>query len=394
MISIPEAIDIVKKNTNSTTLVEIKSVENCLGLTLAEDITSVINMPPFRQSAMDGYAVNMHDSNTYNIIDEVKAGDSHQPLLKTGEATRIFTGAPVPETANAIVIQEHVTVDASSMIANKPITLNANIRPLGEQTKIGDIALKKGTKLSAAGIGLLASLGITEAKVYRPIQITIVVTGNELAKPGEPLKYGQVYESNAVMLSSALKSLGFHNISIVSVKDDYKSTYNTLSTTISKNDLVLVSGGISVGDYDFVGKALLELGVEQLFYKVKQKPGKPLFFGKKNSTYVFALPGNPASALSCFYVYVVTALQRLSGNLDFELLKTSARSVSTFTKKGDRPQFLKAIYNNGVVEILEGQNSSMIHTFALANALVYVPETFTHTIEKDDILEVLLLPIN
>ena len=150
---------------------------------------------------------------------------------------------------------------------------------------------------------------------------------------------------------------------------------------------------ISVGDYDFVGKALLDIGVEQLFYKVKQKPGKPLFFGKKGNTFVFALPGNPASALSCFYVYVNTALQRLSGNKHFELLKTTAKSTSSFNKKGDRAQFLKAIYNNDTVEILEGQNSSMIHTFALANALVSVPENL-HEINIDDTVDVILLPIN
>ena len=142
-----------------------------------------------------------------------------------------------------------------------------------------------------------------------------------------------------------------------------------------------------------VGKALVENGVQQLFYKVKQKPGKPLFFGKKEETYVFALPGNPASALSCFYIYANTALQRLSGNLKFKLEKTTARSISNFQKKGDRAQFLKAIYSNDKVQILEGQNSSMIHTFAMANALVYVSE-ITSEIKVDDTVNVILLPIN
>lgn len=393
MISIEQALTIVKKHTNPITKSETKSLKDCLGLTLAKDVFSSINMPPFRQSAMDGYAVNMHHSNTYKIIDEVKAGDSHQPKLLPGEAVRIFTGAPVPDTANAIIIQEHVSVNDDILTANKPITLNDNIRPLGEQTKKGDLALKKGTKITPAGIGFLTSLGITEAIVSKPISIALVVTGNELATAGEPLKYGQIYESNAIMLSSALNSLGHMNVEITHVEDDYQSTYSTLENAVLNNDMVLVSGGISVGDYDFVGKALLDIGVEQLFYKVKQKPGKPLFFGKKDTTLVFALPGNPASALSCFYVYVNTALQRLSGNDMYELLKTTAKSLSNFVKKGDRAQFLKAIYNNDQVEILEGQNSSMIHTFALANALVYVPENL-HEIAVNDSVEVLLLPIN
>jgi molybdopterin molybdotransferase len=342
---------------------------------------------------MDGYAVNMHNWSEYQIIDEVKAGDAHQPTLQPGEAVRIFTGAPVPDTANAIIIQEHVSVDEQVLTANKLITLNANVRPLGEQTKKGDIALQKGTKLTPAGIGFLTSLGITEVTVNKPLSIALVVTGNELATAGEPLEYGQIYESNAIMLASALNNLGYMNVEITNVEDDYLSTYNVLKEAISNNDMVLVSGGISVGDYDFVGKALLEIGVEQLFYKVKQKPGKPLFFGKKDNAFVFALPGNPASALSCFYVYVNTALQRMSGNEHFELLKTTAKSLSNFIKKGDRAQFLKAIYNNDKVEILEGQNSSMIHTFALANALVYVPENLNE-ITVNDAVEVLLLPIN
>ena len=393
MISIQQAISIVKENVKPLNISESKLLSDCLGFTLAKDVFSSINMPPFRQSAMDGYAVNMHDSNQYKIIDEVKAGDSHQPILISGEVVRIFTGAPVPDTANAIIIQEHVSVNNNTLTANKPINLNANIRPLGEQTKKGDIALHKGTKLTPAGIGFLASLGITEVMVNKPLSIALIVTGNELAKAGESLKYGQIYESNAIMLSSALRNLGYMNVKITTVGDDYQSTYNVLQNAISNNEMVLVSGGISVGDYDFVGKALLDIGVEQLFYKVKQKPGKPLFFGKKDNAFVFALPGNPASALSCFYVYVNTALQRLSGNEHFELPKTTAKSTSNFIKKGDRAQFLKAIYNNNQVEILEGQNSSMIHTFALANALVYVPENL-NKIAVNDAVEVLLLPTN
>lgn len=393
MISIEQALTIVKQNTQPTQNIVIKNITECLGYVLAEDVISSINMPPFRQSAMDGYALNLHEDSTYQVIAEVKAGDDHQPQLNKGEGVRIFTGAPVPDSANAIIIQEHVSIDNGLLKANKPVSLNDNIRPLGEQTQKGDIALKKGTKLSPAGIGFLASLGISSISVYESIAIAIVVTGNELAQVGEPLKYGQIYESNAIMLASALHNLGYMNVNITSVEDDYENTFNMLKKVITDHDMILVSGGISVGDYDFVGKALLNIGVKQLFYKVKQKPGKPLFFGKKDDSYVFALPGNPASALSCFYVYVQTALQQLSGNLGFELPKTKAKSVSNFIKRGDRGQFLKAIYSNGTVEILEGQNSSMIHTFALANALVHISETNSE-IKINDLVDVILLPIN
>lgn len=393
MISVKQAIKIVEQNIVETKAFKTLNLESAIGYFLFKDIISPINMPPFHQSAMDGYAISFHNQTNYKVIDEVKAGDNHIPILKKGEAVRIFTGAPVPETANAVVMQEKVEIENKTITIESEISENQNIRPLGEQIKTGETALKKGTKLTPAAIGFLASLGISEIPVYKKPSIAIVVTGNELAKAGNTLAYGQIYESNAIMLSTALNNLGYNNVKIHNVNDNYQNTFDLLSKVISKNDVVLISGGISVGDYDFVGKALKELQVEELFYKVKQKPGKPLFFGRKSAKIIFALPGNPAAALSCFYVYVQIALHKLSGNSNFSQLKTKAISKSNYTKKGDRAQFLKATYQNGNVEILEGQNSSMLHTFALANAFVVVPET-TYEIKTNDIVEVILLPIN
>lgn len=393
MISVEQAINIVDSNCHASQNSLTKPVMEALGYVLCEDVISPINMPPFRQSAMDGYALNLHDSKTYSIIGEVKAGDDYNPTLKTGEAVRIFTGAPVPDSANAVVMQEKTSLDNDTLFIESQVNLNDNIRPLGEQVLKGAVALKKGTKLFSAGIAYLTSLGITKVKVYEKPSIAIVVTGNELAEAGENLQYGQIYESNAIMLSIALKQLGYDKVSIHKVEDNYDSTFQLLNVVINQHDVVLVSGGISVGDYDFVGKALNELDVEELFYKVNQKPGKPLFFGKKEDKIIFALPGNPAAALSCFYMYVLVAIEKIIGNNNFSLHKTKATSTSDFIKKGERAQFLKAIYHEGVVEILEGQNSSMLHTFALANAMVYLSETAT-SINKEDEVEVILLPIN
>jgi molybdopterin molybdotransferase len=164
-----------------------------------------------------------------------------------------------------------------------------------------------------------------------------------------------------------------------------------LQNVIKEHDLVIISGGISVGDYDFVGKALTELKVEEVFYKVDQKPGKPLFFGKTDSTLLFALPGNPAAALTCFYIYVYVALQRLIGLKGDGLLNVSAKSASNFVKNGDRPQFLKAIYDHGEVTILEGQSSAMLQTFAISNALVKMAGD-VEQIHINDKVEVILLP--
>lgn len=392
MISIKEAITSVKLNAQPLLKKTIKFVEKAGGYVLFEDIYSPINMPPFRQSAMDGYALNLHDELTYNLIGEVKAGDSHQHILKKGDAVRIFTGAAVPDSANAVMVQEKVLSKGNNITVEHQISTEHNIRPLGEQVKQGDIALKKGTKLTPAAIGYLISLGITEVSVFKKPNIAIVTTGNELIEAGQKLTHGKIYESNAKMLLSALYSLKFYDVTIHKVEDDYSKTVQTLNTAVNENDLVIITGGISVGDYDFVGKALKELKVKELFYKVKQKPGKPLFYGKNKDTQIFALPGNPAAALSCFYVYVYIVLQKMMNRDELELPRTEAKSISHFEKKGDRPQFLKAIYKNDEVEILEGQNSSMLQTFALSNALVYATETVT-TIEKGDDIEVIQLPV-
>lgn len=393
MITVEEAIELVQKNIFPLKQKESRSVLTSVNYVLSKDVYSPINMPPFRQSAMDGYALCLHNSVTYNVIDEVKAGDGHQPTLKTGEAVRIFTGAAVPNNANAVIMQEKVTVENQKITIENSVQINDNIRPLGEQVKKGDIALKKGIRITPAAIGFLTSLGIIKINVCKKPSITIVVTGNELAEAGQQLTYGNIYESNSGMLLNSLLTLGFTNVTTFIVEDDYTKTLSILNKVITKNDMVLITGGISVGDYDFVGKALKELGVKEIFYKVKQKPGKPLLFGKKDNTFIFALPGNPAAALSCFYIYVNLALQKLSGNIDYSLTKIKAISNSNFTKKGDRTQFLKAILKEGKVTILEGQSSAMLQTFALANALVYVPETLD-SININDKVEVILLPIN
>ncbi|MFT4669173.1 MAG: molybdopterin molybdotransferase [Flavobacteriaceae bacterium] len=393
MISVTEALQIVQNNIKPTTEIVQLDLSKANKYILAEDIVSEINMPPFRQSAMDGYALCLNNELNYQLIGEVKAGDNAHPVLKKGEAVRIFTGAPVPDTANAVIMQELVHVNNDSITISKVTPLNSNIRPLGEQVVKGQIALEKGTTLTPAAIGYLTSLGIEKIEVYKKPSIAILVTGNELISAGTPLKYGQIYESNAAMLKSALITLGFQQIKNYKVSDNYQDTLKVLENIISKHDVILVSGGISVGDYDFVGKALKELEVKELFYKVKQKPGKPLFFGKKNDKVIFALPGNPGAALTCFYIYVQLALQKLSGNQSYEATRLKAKSKSEFIKKGDRAQFLKAIYKMPTVEILEGQNSSMLHTFASGNALVYLSEE-KGSININDEVEVILLPIS
>lgn len=362
-----------------------------LAYVLSADVLSPIDMPPFDQSAMDGYALRLGQTLDYEIIGEVQAGSSSNPSMEIGEAVRIFTGAAVPTDANAVIMQEKTSVEGKVLRIEALPKLSANIRPLGEQIQKEEIALKKGTELSPAAIGFLAGIGVSEVEVFQKPSIAIVVTGDELVSAGAVLERGQIYESNGIMLANALQQTGFEAATVVRVKDDYDATKKLLKELLEKQDFVLISGGISVGDYDFVGKALLELGVEQLFYKVRQKPGKPMFLGKTATSVVFALPGNPAAALSCYYQYVLTALKKAAGLPNYTLKKIYLPLAKTYLKKGNRAHFLKAKLTENGVAILEGQSSAMLFSFAYADALIYIPQDQMQT-EEGALVEVYLLP--
>lgn len=392
MVSIEKALSIVAENIQHSQDIKDKPLIKCLHHYLAKDVFSPINMPPFNQSAMDGYAVFFDDNHTNNfvIIDESKAGNQKEIILKPGEAVRIFTGAPVPENSNAVIMQENTEVNHNNLTIKDTLSDFKNIRLKGEQIKENELALAKNSILNPAAIGFLATLGITKVPVYKKPSIQIIVTGDELISPGKELAYGQIYESNAIMLQTALANHGFYKVKITKVKDDFSSTKKVINKAIQKNDFVFISGGISVGDYDYVKTSLETLNVEQLFYKVKQKPGKPLYFGKKNNTYIFALPGNPASALTCYHVYAAVALQKYIGNLNPHQNIQQLPIASDYDKKGIRAEFLKAKIHPNKIEILTNQSSAMLNTYAIADALIKLPEA-TNFIKKGTLVDYILL---
>ncbi|TRX41515.1 molybdopterin molybdotransferase MoeA [Flavobacterium restrictum] len=357
---------------------------------LSETVFSTINMPPFRQSAMDGFAVALHDSLTYEIIGEIKAGDGHQVALLAGQAVKIFTGAAVPDSAQAVIQIEKVTAANGVLQLQETPRMAQNIRPIGEQIAAGDLALTKGTLLNAAAIGFLAGLGFTSVEVFQKPKVGIVVTGNELSKPGTPLEYGKVYESNGIMLATALQDAFIENTTLYEVNDDFENTKNTLEEALTVNDVVLVSGGISVGDYDFVAQALRELQVATLFYKVNQKPGKPLFAGKLEDKIVFALPGNPAACMTCFYVYVLPTLAVLSGQKANYNQSVFLPLAHDYSVHNSRCQFLKATITGNIASVLSHQASSMLNSFAIASGLIYVPNG-TYELKKGDAVAVYLV---
>ncbi len=373
MIAVHEAFSILD-NAVSPLKVAVVPLWEARNHVLAETVLSPINMPPFRQSNMDGFALALHNELDYEIVGEIKAGDNWETKLQPGQAVKIFTGAAVPHTAQAVIEIEKATVIHSKLILQGQVNPENNVRPFGAQIKQNEVALQKGTLLNPAAIGFLAGLGFTQVKVVQKPKVGIVITGNELVPPGQPLPKGKVYESNAIMLQAALYNAHFEKGTVYQVEDDFEKTKNTIAKAIHENEVVLVSGGISVGDYDFVAAALQALEVTSLFYKINQKPGKPLWAGKQRDTFVFALPGNPASGLTCFYVYVLPTLHKLSG-IDCTFGSNIKMAIAhDFEGTNTRAQFLKATVSKEEVTLLSHQESSMLNTYAVANALVYLPE--------------------
>jgi molybdopterin molybdotransferase len=389
MIQVNQALSIIAENSCKLPIRKIK-VTKSLGFILAEAIYSTMDMPPFRQSAMDGYAFTHSELQQYTVVSTSQAGDFSNKKIKKDQAIRIFTGAYVPDNLDTVVMQEHTSVKNKTVEITKMPNRFANVRNKGEQIKENELVLENNTLITPAAIGFLACLGITEITVYAKPKVAIVVTGNELVKVGKKLAEGKIYESNSIMLEAALQGIGIKKIETFRVKDNLKATKRVLKSCLAAFDVVLVSGGISVGDYDFVKEALLSNGVEELFYKINQKPGKPLFFGKKDKTIVFALPGNPASTLTSFYIYVHPALKINMGFEAIHLPEIKRKITTSFENTSGKTLFLKGVYDAEKVTVLESQSSAMLNTFAVANALICLPYDIVN-IEKDQ--EVTVMPL-
>lgn len=390
MISVAQAIQLIEKNTPSL-LTEFVSLESLTGRTNAEKITAQISLPPFDQSAMDGYAICISSDTTYyKIIGELPAGSSNHYELKEGEGVRVFTGAKVPDNANAVVMQEHCEKIGNKLIIHEKVTPGMNIRKKGYHLHRGETALKENTKINCFAIGYLSSLGLEKIKVLKHPEISIIATGSELIKPGNILTEGKIYESNSFLLKSAVKQYTQIDAKIHHIDDDEKRTEEKIKSTLDVSDILIISGGISVGDYDFVKPALNKMDVKEIFHKVNQKPGKPLFFGTLNNKLIFALPGNPSAAITSFLIYVLPAIRKISENKFFGLEKKMMKLKCDYTKKDNRAHFLKAYFENDKVEILDGQNSDILKSYLDANCIAFVPQDISQ-LKTNDSVEIHLL---
>jgi molybdopterin molybdotransferase len=318
------------------------------------------------------------------------AGHPQPETLQRNHAMRIFTGSPLPGGSDTIIMQEKVIVHSSGIEITDPhVEKGTFVRKLGSELKKGELVLKQGTLVTAPVAGLLASLGFNKVNVYPRLSISILATGNELQIPGRPLQAGQVYESNTFFLQTALGPFDEHASAALFVEDSLDKIEHALAAAINKNDLIILTGGVSVGDYDFVRQAADRIGIQCKFHRVKQKPGKPLYFGSIGNKLVFGLPGNPASVITCFYEYVLPSM-RLMMHLPEEKPFT-AKLKHHFKKVKGLTQFLKSRYEEGEVEILEAQESFRLRSFAVANCLVALAEDRLDY-EKGEMVTVRLLP--
>ena len=391
MISVNEAKDIITESVKRLPSQRLP-LTRALGLVLGEDVYALTDIPNFRQSSMDGYAIRFEPGRTvFTLAGEMAAGSTAALDIGPAEAVRIFTGAPLPAGADTVVMQEKVTLEGDRvMVEDGGMQAFQHVREKGAEIKRGALAMQAGTLLSPAAIGFLAGIGIPELQVIPAPKVSIILTGNELQEPGKQLAFGQVYEANSVMLSAALRQLGVEDVSVLRAVDDLKVLQNVLSQALLEADLVLLTGGVSVGDYDFVVAAAKNCGVKQAFHKIRQKPGKPLFFGSKYQKIVFGLPGNPSSVLSCFYQYVLPAVGRMMGK-NLRLQVTQGILTHDYAKVSGLTHFLKASFNNGNVTPLHAQESFRLHSFAEADCLIVLDEA-KGNYQAGEQVEVHLLP--
>ncbi len=370
MITVTEAKEIIQRN-----VVELKPATvpllQAIGKVLETDVYATVDIPAFPQSAMDGYAFAFDDVQKELIINGVVAAGSSSTIeVAAGNAVRIFTGAPVPPGADTVVMQEKVRIENGLLIIeDEKLERNSNVRAIGSEIKAGELALPKGSILTAAAIGFVAGIGVTEVLIIPDPVISIILTGNELQEPGKPLAYGQVYESNSFSLIAALESMHLPVHKVFKAEDDEEKLKTILQEALNESDLVLLTGGVSVGDYDFVVHAANVSDVVPHFHKVKQRPGKPLFFGTKENKCVFGLPGNPSSVLTCFYEYVTEALS-LQTKRPLQLKEVETVLAADCKKAPGLTHFQKAFYNGETVLPLTAQESYKLNSFATANCLL------------------------
>lgn len=380
MISYEEALERVLSLKHAELESERLNLAHCLNRVVSVNQYANMDVPPFSNSAMDGYAINSteySEGEGYSVTQRIAAGTAPDEL-KPGTIARIFTGAPIPPGADAVVIQENAVVnqDGKVMLTGN-IEKGSNVRVAGDDIKLGSLLLEQGRLINSRAVGLLANTGVAELECYRRLRVALLATGDELRNPGEPLEVGQIYNSNYYMLRAELQSLGIEVVECGACADDAQATRQVLEEASNKADVVMTIGGMSVGEEDHVRGQAEALG-ELDFWRVAIKPGKPLAFGTLGNAVFFGLPGNPVSSFVTYFLFARPLLKKMMGLDDYSNQFLTVTANFDYLNKGSRTEFVRVQLKEGLdgaqpaAELFRTQSSGVLSSLTFADALAII----------------------
>ena len=352
------------------------------GRVLAAPVVAQHNQPPFRASVMDGYAV-VGEAESYTVIGEAAAGHPFEGTLGQGEAVRIFTGAPLPETATRVIIQEDVTRAGDQITVAEGADTKAYIRQIGADFAAGD-QIASPRRLSSADVALAAAMNVPEVTVARRPRVAVMATGDELIMPGETPKAGQIIASNTFGLAAMFEAEGAE-VQFLPIARDTLASLEATFDLARDADLIVTIGGASVGDHDLVGQAAANRGLDRAFYKIAMRPGKPLMAGRMGQSAMVGLPGNPVSAMVCGHIFLRPMLRAMQGLPPARLPTKTALLASDLPSNGPREHYMRAQFKNGQIQVADRQDSSLLTVLSSANALVVRPPNAKALVAGDEV---------
>ncbi|ODW51849.1 bifunctional molybdopterin-guanine dinucleotide biosynthesis adaptor protein MobB/molybdopterin molybdotransferase MoeA [Vibrio parahaemolyticus] len=378
-LSVVQGQEKILSLVNTVSEIEACKIENAYGRVLAEYIVSPVNVPQYTNSAMDGYAIRSDDvdRDSYQVVAEVMAGHAYDQPLEVGQAVKIMTGAPTPLNGDTVVMREQASQEGDKVTFNGAhIKAGQNVRQAGEDLTIGSDVFTAGTRLASPEMGMIASLGFGEANVFRKLKVAVFSTGDEVQAPGTEQKANSIYDSNRFTIMGMLEKLGCEILDFGILEDNEQLMIEALENASAQADVVMTSGGVSVGDADYIKLALDKLGQID-FWRINMRPGRPLAFGQINNKPFFGLPGNPVAVMVSFINFVEPALRKMQGEQGWKPLKVNAIATENLRSRQGRTEFSRGIYeldDTGrlTVRTTGKQGSGILHSMSEANCLIEI----------------------
>ncbi|HAS3028583.1 TPA: bifunctional molybdopterin-guanine dinucleotide biosynthesis adaptor protein MobB/molybdopterin molybdotransferase MoeA [Vibrio parahaemolyticus] len=378
-LSVVQGQEKILSLVNTVSEIEACKIENAYGRVLAEDIISPVNVPQYTNSAMDGYAIRSDDvdRDSYQVVAEVMAGHAYDQPLEVGQAVKIMTGAPTPHNGDTVVMREQASQEGDKVTFNgADIKAGQNVRQAGEDLAIGSDVFTVGTRLASPEMGMIASLGFGEANVFRKLKVAVFSTGDEVQAPGTEQKANSIYDSNRFTIMGMLEKLGCEILDFGILEDNEQLMIEALENASAQADVVMTSGGVSVGDADYIKLALDKLGQID-FWRINMRPGRPLAFGQINNKPFFGLPGNPVAVMVSFINFVEPALRKMQGEQGWKPLKVNAIATENLRSRQGRTEFSRGIYeldDTGrlTVRTTGKQGSGILRSMSEANCLIEI----------------------